>query len=108
LEDVLEGDGAQLGEAQVPREIAQETATVPKVVRTKRGRIPKTRAEAVTDMAPGKESTQGEVEGVDKAVEIDEDNEVTDPDTMFEAQCILKQRQRKGGWRQFLVNCTAV
>jgi len=31
------------------------------------------------------------------------DTEVSDPDTMYEAQCILKQRQRKRGRHQFLV-----
>jgi len=31
------------------------------------------------------------------------DTEVPDDDVMYEARCILKQRQRKGGKRQFLV-----
>jgi len=46
------------------------------------------------------QSKQG---GVDKLAGIDEDIEVPEPDTMYEAQCILKQRQRKGGRRQFFV-----
>jgi len=40
--------------------------------------------------------------GVDQPAEIDEDNEVLDLDTMYEAQCILKQRLRKGAKHQFL------
>jgi len=58
---------------------------------------------SVNDKAPVKESMQSEQERVDKLAEIDEDTEVPDPDTMYEAQCKLKQRQRKGGRRQFLV-----
>jgi len=59
--------------------------------------------EPVADKAPIMEPTQGEQTGVDNPAEIDEDNDVPDPDTMYEAQCILKQRLRKGGKRQFLV-----
>jgi len=63
---------------------------------------PKSRLKSVTDKAPVKESTQSEQIGVELA-EIDEDTEVPDPDTMNKAHRILKQRQRKGGRRQFLV-----
>jgi len=59
--------------------------------------------EPVADKAPIIEPTQGEQAGVDKPAEIDEDNKFPDPDTMYEAQCILKQRLQKGGKRQFLV-----
>jgi len=78
-------------------------ATAPKVVNTKTVKEPKSRLKSVTDKAPVKESTQSKEIGVDKLVEIDEDSKVLDPDTMYEAQCLLKQRQRKGRRRQFLV-----
>jgi len=103
LEDVLDGDEARLDEAQVPGEVAQGVATVPKVVKIKTVKNPRSRLIPVTDKAPVKESTQSEQEGVDKLTEIDEDTEVLDPDTMYEAQCILKQRQQKGGRRQFIL-----
>jgi len=103
LEDNLDGDEAQLGEVQVPREVTQGAGAVPKVVKTKTVKKPKSRLKSVTDKATIKETTQSEQIGVDKLAEIDEDNEVPDSDTMYEAQCIMKQRQRKGGRRQFLV-----
>jgi len=64
---------------------------------------PKSRLKPVTDKASVKELTQSELGGGDKLAEIDVDTEVSDPDTMYEAKCILKQRQQKGGRHQFLV-----
>jgi len=103
LEDVLDGEEARLDEAQVPGEVAQGAAAVPKVVKAKTVKKPKSRLKSVTNNAPVKESMQSEQGGIDKLAEIDKDTKVPDLDTMYEAQCILKQRQRKGGRRQFLV-----
>jgi len=103
LKDTLDDDEARLDEAQVPGEVAQGAVAVPKVVKMKTVKRLKSHLKSVNDKAPVKESMQSEQERVDKLAEIDEDTEVPDPDTMYEAQCKLKQRQRKGGRRQFLV-----
>jgi len=103
LEDVLDGDEARLDEDQVPGEVAQGVAAVPKIVKTKTVKKPKSRSKPVTDNAPVKKSTQSEQGGDDILAEIDKDTEVPDADTVYEAQCILKQRQRKVGRRQFIV-----
>jgi len=103
LEDVLEGNKPRLEEAPVPGEVVHGTPVVPKAVKLKKGKNGKADREPVIDKAPIVEPTRGEQGGVDKRAEINEDNEVPDPDTMYEAQCILKQRLRKGGKRQFLV-----
>jgi len=92
-EDVLDGDEALLEEA--PSEVAQEASAKAKTFKSKTVKNRKSRLEPVTDKAPVIKPTQGEQERVDKPADIDEDTEVPDPDTMYEAQCILKQRQRK-------------
>jgi len=52
---------------------------------------------------PVSKPPQGGQTEVARLAEIDEDTEIPDPDTMYEARCILKQRLQKGGKRQFLV-----
>jgi len=79
------------------------TPVAPKAVKSKKVKDGKAGREPVAVRAPIIEPTQGEQAGIDNPAEIDEDNEVPDLDTMYEAQCILKQRLRKGEKRQFLV-----
>jgi len=102
LEDVLDGDEARLERAPVPEEVVQGASAVPKIVKSGKVKNRKAGREPVTEKVAITKPTHGEQEGLDKPADIDEDTEVPDPDTMYEAQCILKQKQRKGGRRQFL------
>jgi len=52
VEDVLNGDEARLDKTQVPEEAAQGAATVPKIVKTKTMKKPKSHLKSVTDKAP--------------------------------------------------------
>jgi len=103
LEDDLEGNKEGLEEAPVPEKVVLGTLVVLKAVKSKKVKDAKAGRKPVANKAPIIELTQVEQAGVDNPAEIDEDNKVSDPDTMYEAQCILKQRLRKGGKRQFLV-----
>jgi len=103
LEDFFEGNVVGLEETPVPGEVVQGSSVVPTGVKSNKVKNRKAGREPIAYKAPTIKSTQGKLAGVDKPAEIDEDNEVPDPDTMYEAQCFLKQRQRKGGRRQFLV-----
>jgi len=103
LEDVLEGNEAGLEEAKVPEKAGQGSPVAPKAVKSKKMKNHKAGLKPGANRAPIIVPTQGEQAGIVKPAEIDEDTEIPDPDTMYEAQCILKQRLRKGGKRQFLV-----
>jgi len=59
LEEVLDGNEVWLNEAQVPRKVVNG-ASVPKVVKTKTVKKPKSSSKPVSGEAPDKESTQGE------------------------------------------------
>jgi len=72
------------------------TPVVPKAVKSKKVKDAKAGREPVAIKDPIIEPTQGKQARVDNQAEIDEDNEVPDPDTMYEAQCILKHRLQKG------------
>jgi len=92
LEDDLEGNKEGLEEFRGPVEVVLETLVVPKAVKSKKVKVAKAGREPVAVRAPTIEPTPGEQVGVDNPAEINEDNEVPDPYTMYEAQCILKQR----------------
>jgi len=102
LENVQEGKELQLNQAQEPGVVIQG-APAPKKFKTKALKKPRAQAKATADPVPVLEPLRKEQDGENTLGEIDEDNEVPDPDTVYEAKCIVKQRQRKGGRRQFLV-----
>jgi len=97
LENVQEGKELPLNEAQEPGVVIQG-APAPKKFKTKAVKKPRAQAKAAADPVPVLEQ-----EGENTPGKIDEDNEVPDPDTVYQAKCIVKQRQRKRGRRQFLV-----
>jgi len=105
LEDVLDRDEARLEEAPVPGDVVQGASSVPKTLKSRMVRNRKAGLEPDTVKAAIADLAQIEQQGVDKLFDIDEDTKVPDPDTMYEALCTLKQRQRKGERRQFLVKC---
>jgi len=104
LPDDLEDTGKELtlGEALVPGVVERE-APAPKKFKTKAAKRPRAQARAGSDPGQMEELLQNEQVRAKKPAEIDEDNEVPDPETVYEAQGIVKQRRRKGGKRQFLV-----
>jgi len=101
LEDVLEGSEIGLEEPPVPGLEVQRAPMEPRTGVSKKRKTPKASRGPVKVSVPG--SPQGEQMEDARPADNNEDTETPDPDTMYEAQCILKQRLRKGGKRQFLV-----
>jgi len=104
LHVTMEGKEVPLGEAQVQGEVEQSAPVpVPKKVRVKAERKPRTRIKKDQEPVTDEDPRQKGQAGVEVPTEIDEEDEVPDSKTVFAAKCIMKQRQRKGGRRQFLV-----
>jgi len=101
LEDALEGREIGLEEPPVPGMEVQRVPTEPRTGASKKRKTPKASRGPVKVPVAG--SPQGEPTEDARPAKINEDTKIPDPDTMYEAQCILKQRLRKGGNHQFLV-----